>query len=115
MKKSGYEILGHLKGTMPKKGIEEMLQKLGNGEFLKKHREEILNRIKNIVDEVMSQRPLQRILWLEEKEDGSIEIATTSEHLARHLGEAINSAFKGEFDFKYNEGEKLVRVFWHRD
>jgi NMD protein affecting ribosome stability and mRNA decay len=86
-----------------------------SGEFLKKHREEILNRIKNIVDEVMSQRPLQRILWLEEKEDGSIEIATTSEHLARHLGEAINSAFKGEFDFKYNEGEKLVRVFWHRD
>jgi len=86
-----------------------------SGKFFKEHKEEILNRIKNVVDEVMSFRPLQRILWIEEKEDGTVEIATTSEHLARHIGEAVNKAFKGNFEVNYNDGEKLARVFWHRD
>ncbi|MEO2065577.1 MAG: hypothetical protein ABGX17_03645, partial [Desulfurobacteriaceae bacterium] len=68
-----------------------------------------------VVDEVMGLRPLQRILWIEEKEDGVTEIATTSEHLARHIGEAVQKAFKGNFEVKYNEGEKLARVFWNRE
>ena len=84
------------------------------GEFLKKHEEEILNRIRNVVEEVAAQRPLQRILW-EKRTDEGLEIATTSEHLARHIGEAVNRAFKGDLKVKYNEGEKLVRVFWERN
>jgi len=84
------------------------------GAFLKKHREEILNRIKNVAEEVKALRPLQRIMWIKEEND-KVEIATTSEHLARHLGEAVNSAFKGEFEVKYSEGEKLARVYWRRD
>jgi uncharacterized protein (DUF2249 family) len=52
---------------------------------------------------------------MEEKEDGIIEIATTSEHLARHLGESVNNAFKGDFEVNYSEGQKLARVYWHRD
>ncbi len=85
-----------------------------SGEFLKKHREEIINRIKNVVRDVSSKRPLQRILW--SKEDrGEIEIATTSEHLARLIGEAVNRSFKGELKVKYNQGEKLARVYWKRD
>ena len=86
-----------------------------SGKFLNEHKEEILNRIKNVVEDVMALRPLQRILWIDEKEDGTIEIATTSEHLARHIGEAVNDSFKGEFEFSYNEGEKFARVLWHRD
>ncbi len=86
-----------------------------SGKFYQEHKEEILNRIKNTVDDVMGLRPLQRILWIEEKEDGVTEIATTSEHLARHIGEAVYKAFKGNFEVKYNEGEKLARVFWNRE
>ncbi|WP_297444604.1 BCAM0308 family protein [Desulfurobacterium sp.] len=85
------------------------------GNFLKEHKEEILNRIRNIVEDVSALRPLQRILWMDEKNDGTIEIATTSEHLARHIGEAINSAFKGNFEVKYNENEKFARIVWERD
>ncbi|SNR86103.1 BCAM0308 family protein [Desulfurobacterium atlanticum] len=88
------------------------------GKFLEKHKEEILNRIKNVVDDVSGLRPLQRILWVEEKqEDGIpvIEIATTTEHLARYIGEAVNSAYKGDFKFKYNEEQKFVRVLWERN
>ncbi|WP_457568764.1 BCAM0308 family protein [Desulfurobacterium sp.] len=85
------------------------------GNFLKEHKEEILNRIKNVVEDVSALRPLQRILWMEEKNDGTIEIATTSEHLARHIGEAVNKAFKGKFEVKYNENEKFARVVWERD
>ncbi|WP_022846202.1 MULTISPECIES: BCAM0308 family protein [unclassified Desulfurobacterium] len=85
------------------------------GNFLKEHKEEILNRIRNIVEDVSALRPLQRILWMDEKNDGTMEIATTSEHLARHIGEAINSAFKGNFEVKYNENEKFARIVWERD
>ncbi|MEO2068987.1 MAG: BCAM0308 family protein [Desulfurobacteriaceae bacterium] len=85
-----------------------------SGKFFEEHKEDILNTIKNVIDEVSAQRPLQRILWTKETENG-IEIATTSEHLARHLGEAVNNAFKGDFKVNYSEGQKLARVFWHRD
>ena len=86
-----------------------------SGKFLENHKEEILNTIKNVIDEVMTQRPLQRVMWMEEKEYGIIEIATTSEHLARHLGEAVNNAFRGDFEVNYSESQKLARVYWHRD
>ena len=85
------------------------------GKFLKTHREEIMNRIKNAVEDVSALRPLQRILWINEKEDGTIELATTSEHLARHIGEAVNNAFKGKLEIKYNENEKFARVSWERN
>ncbi len=85
-----------------------------SGKFLEEHKDEILNRIKNVADEVLKQRPLQRIMWTKEN-DGKIEIATTSDHLARHLGEAVNDAFKGNFEVKYSSGDRIVNVFWHRD
>ncbi|WP_456396899.1 BCAM0308 family protein [Desulfurobacterium sp.] len=85
------------------------------GNFLKEHKDEILNRVKNVVKDVSALRPLQRILWMKEKDEKIIEIATTSEHLARHIGEAINSAFKGNFEIKYNENEKFARVTWERN
>ena len=85
-----------------------------SGSFFKEKREEIMNRINNTVEEITAQRPLHRILWIKDTEDG-VEIATTTERLARHIGEAVYSAFKGELDVNYNENEKLARVFWRRD
>ncbi len=48
-------------------------------------------------------------------DDDRIEVSTTYEHLARRIGEAVNSAYKGEITLQYAEGEKLVRVHWRRD
>lgn len=84
------------------------------GKFLKKHMDEITNRIEHIEEQEKNLRPLNRILWINKKKD-FIEIATTTEHLARKIGEGINSAYKGELTLKYSEHEKLIRVHWKRD
>jgi NMD protein affecting ribosome stability and mRNA decay len=84
------------------------------GNFLKEHKEEILNLIKNIADEEMAYRPLERIISIDEDEEG-ITIKTTYEHIARRIGEAVHRAYKGELKLEYPGGQKYIRVFWKRD
>jgi len=84
-----------------------------SGEFLKEHREEILNLIKNVAEEEMAYRPLERIIEIKEDND-NIVITTTYEHLARRLGEAVHKAYKGSLKLEYPGGQKYIRVFWER-
>lgn len=85
-----------------------------SGNFLDKHKEEIINIVKNVEAYKIEKRPLERIMSIVEN-DNKIEIKTTYEHLARRIGEAINSAYKGELKITYPDGEKYVRVKWFRD
>ncbi|MEO1784979.1 BCAM0308 family protein [Thermodesulfobium sp. 4217-1] len=85
-----------------------------SGKFLNRHKEEIINIVKNVEAYKIEKRPLERIMSIVEI-DSKIEIKTTYEHLARRIGEAINSAFKGELKISYPDGEKYVRVGWFRD
>ncbi len=85
-----------------------------SGGFLKDHREEILNTIRNEAEKETMSRPLVRVMWIEEK-DGEVEIATTTDHLAKHLGNVVKKAFKGDLTVKFSDGEKLARVYWRRD
>ncbi len=85
-----------------------------SGDYLDQHRTEILNIAQNQASSAASQRPLQRIMWIEE--DGSdTEIATTNAHLALRIGKAIESACKGTLDIKHAHGDQLVRVYWKRE
>lgn len=83
------------------------------GEFLQNHKDEIMNLIKNTVDEEMAYRPLERIIEIKE-ENGEIVITTTYEHIARCIGEAVHRACKGTLNMQYPEGQKYIRVFWQR-
>lgn len=85
-----------------------------NGDYLEEKEDEILNIVKNQEEEAKSQRPLQRIMWIE-KDDKGIEIAVTNEHLARRIGKAVNDAQGGELSIKQSEGNKFVRVYWGRE
>jgi NMD protein affecting ribosome stability and mRNA decay len=84
------------------------------GEFLEKHKDEIINLIRNIERNEMAFRPLERIIEIKE-EDGGLTITTTYEHLARRIGEAVHRAYKGDLKMQYPEGWKYIRVFWRRD
>lgn len=83
------------------------------GEFLKNHKEEILNLIKNIEEKEKSLRPLERIASIEE--NITMTIKTTYEHIARRIGEAVHKAYKGELKINYTEKSNLLRVEWQRD
>ena len=84
-----------------------------SGAYLEKHREEILNIVSNQATSAAAQRPLQRIMWIEKRED-STEIATTSSHLAQRIGKAIEDACKGTLTIKHADDAQLVRLYWER-
>lgn len=84
------------------------------GDFLARHRDEIFHLVRNHADKARRERPLERIMAIEEH-DSEVLITTTDIHLARGIGEALESAYGGTLEFHYNEGQHLLRVHWERD
>ncbi len=84
------------------------------GEFFKEHRDEIVHLIENHEKKEKAARPLQRIMAMDQKRDGSLEVTTTDSHLARGIAEAIHDAYKGDLKLRYSRDENLVRAIWKR-
>jgi NMD protein affecting ribosome stability and mRNA decay len=85
-----------------------------NGEFLQKHRDEILHLIRNLEEKEKAEHPLKRIMSQEQQDDGGVVINFTDPHLARAAGEGVHSAYEGELEFHYTEGDTLLRLRWER-
>ncbi len=84
-----------------------------SGRFLAGHRDEILGRVRNCEQAEKSTHPMQRIMAIAAS-GGGLRITTTDAHLARRIGDALQDAFKGELDYRYQEEERLLRVAWRR-
>ncbi|MBP1730356.1 MAG: ATPase with chaperone activity, ATP-binding subunit [Deltaproteobacteria bacterium] len=84
------------------------------GDFLARHKPDILNTIENTEEAEKRKRPLERIISINDQ-GSRIELRTTYEHIARRIGEAIRKAFKGDLTLQYPTGEKYARVFWRRN
>lgn len=85
-----------------------------SGLFLREHKDDILNLVRNESDRAMTINPLERIIDIE-TEDSTLAILTTNERLAQRLGKALNRAYDGNISYKWSTDNKLVRVDWHRD
>ena len=83
------------------------------GEFLAGHRDELLQLARNRETQEKAEHPLERIMAVEDVE-GGVQITTTDTHLARNIGEAVHSAYKGELEYHYNKEQDLLRVHWAR-
>lgn len=84
------------------------------GEFLKDHREEIMNLIHNKEARASRINPLERIMEIKERK-GAIEITTTTDKFAQRIGRILSKAFSGAVDYKWSDDTKLARVVWTRD
>lgn len=83
------------------------------GEFLAPHREEILHLVRNREAREKAEHPLERIMAIEDTGEGVL-VTTTGTHVARDIGEALHSAYKGDLEYHYNSEENLLRVSWRR-
>ncbi|WP_022855094.1 BCAM0308 family protein [Thermodesulfobacterium thermophilum] len=85
-----------------------------SGGFWESHRGDIMKLLNNEYERARNINPLHQIININE-EDGTTVIETTTDHLAQRLGRALYRAYKGNLEFKWSKGDKLVRVYWHRD
>jgi hypothetical protein len=85
-----------------------------SGEFFKQHRDEIMRILHNKEQEQKAQRPMKRLMDIEDRGDGSTVATFTDVHLPQGVGKAIERAYKGELDIQFTEEAGIVRVFWQR-
>jgi len=85
-----------------------------SGAFLKEHKDDVLNLIRNEGDRAMAVNPLERIIDIEGS-NTHYGVMTTNEKLAQRIGRSLHRAYDGEVTYKWSEDNKLVRVIWHRE
>jgi len=84
------------------------------GDFVTRHKEEILHLMRHQEEQEKAEHPLHRIMNIEEQ-DGAFVVQTTDIHLPRRIGEALHHAYRGELDFHYDEDAYSIRVSWTRE
>lgn len=83
------------------------------GGYYAAHRDELIARVRHCEQDEKSGHPLERVMAIKAAGDGAL-VTTTSVHLARRVGHALKSAFKGRLSLTYNRQDNLLRVRWHR-
>jgi NMD protein affecting ribosome stability and mRNA decay len=83
------------------------------GVFFKDHRAEILNLVRNVEATEKKERPMERIMSIEDAGERAL-VTTTGIHVARRIGESLAHSYQGEFGFSYGDGENSIRVTWSR-
>jgi hypothetical protein len=81
------------------------------GEFVAKHRDEVLGLVRNEEARAKAEHPLSRLITIKDQ-DQAVFITTTDPHLARRMGEALHHAHHGALTFRYEKDEDLIRVTW---
>jgi hypothetical protein len=84
------------------------------GAFTRPHRQEILNRIRNVEKLTREERPLERIVDVKEEKDAIIVSATT-EHLIARIGKSIQRDFGGVLNLRYAPEDKFAFAYWQRE
>jgi len=84
------------------------------GDYWKAHREDIVNLIRNEESRGHDVNPLERVMDLREEAD-CLVVETTNEKLAQRIGKHIHQAHKGTVDYKWPDGNRLLRVEWERN
>jgi NMD protein affecting ribosome stability and mRNA decay len=85
------------------------------GAFAQARREEIEHRVRNVEQREKTEHPLSRVMWIEKRPKGGIEVATTDARLARGIGTALKRAYDGTLETAASEAANLLRVYWRRD
>ncbi|HEY3308527.1 MAG TPA: BCAM0308 family protein [Desulfuromonadaceae bacterium] len=84
-----------------------------SGDYLLKHKVEIINTIKNSEEKARMKNPLARIMDIKE-DQGSMIVSTTDDKLAQKLGRDIYKAHSGSLEYRWSRENNFLRVNWNR-
>lgn len=84
-----------------------------SGDFIRDHKDEIMNLIHNYEKREWAEHPLKRIMKIEEQDDSTL-LTFTDAHLARGIGDALHNAYRGELDYQYTKEDIMLRINWSR-
>jgi NMD protein affecting ribosome stability and mRNA decay len=85
-----------------------------SGAFAAAHQGEIERLIQGEARRTADDNPTARIVHID-RNDGRITVRTTTEHLAKRLGEALHKAFDGIVHYGFSHENKFAHVTWTRD
>lgn len=75
-------------------------------------KKEIMNVIKNSDEQAQSHDPMDRVLWIENK-NNEIRVLTSENQLAVRIGKKLKSSFKGgTLEIRHSHQEDVIRVYW---
>jgi NMD protein affecting ribosome stability and mRNA decay len=83
------------------------------GAFVREHREELLQLVRNHEAAEKQAHPLHRVMRIEEKPDALI-VETTDLHLPHRIADALEHAYHGELAIHYDKEGYFIRVDWRR-
>jgi NMD protein affecting ribosome stability and mRNA decay len=84
------------------------------GDFVRRHREEIINLVKNEEKRAMGLNPLERLIEVSPSKEG-LQITTTHEKLAQRIGKRLHRSFRGNVAYQWTPQDKMARVSWDRE
>ena len=86
-----------------------------SGNFIDQHKDEILSTVKSEEKRAIDKNPLERIMDIERENENHYRIETTTDTLAQRIGKILHNSYKGEVEYKFSEGQKVLQVFWSRE
>lgn len=75
-------------------------------------KDQIVGLVRNEEAAENSEHPLNRIIAVDEAEDGLV-VRTTDIHLPRRIGEALKRAYHGKLEMHFDDDGYFARVDWH--
>lgn len=85
-----------------------------SGSFLSAHRREVDRLIRNEAERAAEDNPTAQIAaWITD-DPARVVVRTTTEHLAKRLGQALRKAFDGTVRYRFSHENKFAHVTWTR-
>ena len=85
-----------------------------DGGFFPEHRSDLEHLLRNEAERARDDNPLSQIVDWRHFPDGSLMVATSTEHLAQRLGHALEKAYDGKVHYGFSHENKMAHVWWRR-
>lgn len=85
-----------------------------SGAFVASHAADVERLIRNEARRATDDNPLARIVRIDRVPEGLL-VRTTTEHLAKRIGQALHKALHGKVRYRFSHENKFAHVTWSRD